>query len=206
MAMVTMDSSAPTLLYDIQPNDFLDQNYQAPCNGTLGMGLRESFYRAYLNEIHGSIFLSPHPFRYSNNPSDFYPPNLGLIPFKTNRVTYNGGLPPTFQSYNAVPHFQTQPSFTTVLGPTSGLLTSLQSTLTPSPASLRKKIQKAIPKSKEKGKRATRNATQSAKQELLIGKPKRKRGPNKKRSETSFSYLLVRSFRLFSDNQKRVLT
>jgi hypothetical protein len=93
-----------------------------------------------------------------------------------------------------VPHFQPQPSFTGVLSPTSGPSTSPQGALSPSPASVRKKVQKANPKSKENAKRTTRNATQFAKRELLTGNPKRKRSPNKRPPGTSFSDLLVRSF------------
>lgn len=201
MAMINY-SSVPTHPYDIQPNDFPDQYYQAPSNGTFGMGPGESFYRPSLYEMQGNIFLSPHPFERSNNLSDLYPPHPELEPtFIPDQVMYNGGVPFNFQSYNAVvPNFQTQPSFT-VLSPTPGSLTSLQGALTLSPASLRKKVQKANPKSKEKGKGATRSATQSAKKGL-IGQPKRKRGPNKWRSDTSFSYMLVGLFPLLSDNEK----
>ena len=193
--------SVPTPSYDTHSSNFraLNQNYQVPINSTFGMGPGESFYHPSLNEVQASVFLSPLPFEHFNDPSHLYPPHYGVVPtFTTNRVTYNGGLPSTFQLYNAVPRFQTQPSLTTVLSPTSGSLTSLQTALNPSLDSLCKKVQKANPKSKENGKHSTRNATQSAKQELLIGKTKRKRGSNKRRPGTSFSELLVRPFRLVS--------
>jgi hypothetical protein len=198
-------SSVPTHPCDIKPNDSIDQNYQTPSNGTFGVGPGESFYRPSLSEAQANIFSSLLPWEHSNNLSDVYPPHPELAPnFIPDRVVYNGGLPPTFQSYNALGHFQTQPSSTTVLDPISGSLTSLQGALTPSPASLRKKVKNSSQKSKQNGKRTTRNATQSSKEELLKPGPKRtgKRGPNKKRSSISFSYLLVRSFRVLSDNKK----
>ena len=195
----TIYSSVPTPLYDIH-NDFLNQNYQVPNDGTFGMNTTEYFYTPSLNEVQIPL---PHP----NNISFSKPPQVGLAPtFPTNRVTYNGGLPPTFQPYNAVPHSQAQSSFTTVLSPTCGSSesTSLRGPLTPSsgPVTLhQKKKEKGNP-----GKRATRNATQSAKHQLLTGNPRQKRGPNKRPPGTSFSDLLVCSFRLLSDNKKRLLT
>ena len=180
MALVRKYSSVPTPLYNIQPNDLLGQNYEAPTNVTFCMASEESFYRPSLNEVEQTEFLYPR------------------MPELVTGTCYEGL--PTLQPYNAGPYLQTQPSFSTVFSPISGSLASPQGALNPSPASLRKEVQKANPK--EKGKRTTRNATQSAKQELLIGKPKRKRGPNKQRSDTSFSYLFVRSFCFLSGNMK----
>jgi len=210
MAAATSNPSVPTYPYDIHPNDFLrifNQNYPFPVNGTFGMGPGESFYIPSLNEAQAPTFPYFLPSQHPNNLCHIKSSQAGLAPtFPTDRVTYNGGLPPTFQSYNAVPHLQIQPSFTTSLSRTSGSSTSLLSASTPSPASLlREKVHKANSKSKEKGKRATRNAAQSAKSELLTGNQKRKRGPNKRPPGTSFSELLVRSSRIFPANEKHLL-
>ena len=206
MATTTVYSSAPMPLYDVHRSDFGNQNYQATIgNDGFGMGSEESFYPSTLNKVQAPSFPFPVPFQQPNNCSYFQPPQMGFAPtFPTNGVTYNGGLPPTLQPYNAATHFQTQPKFTMALSPTSDSSTSLQGGLTPSPIPLRKEMKKANPKSKSKGKRVTRNATQFAKGELLIGKPKRQRGPNKRPPGTAFSTLLVRSFRLVSDNSKDV--
>lgn len=206
MATATIHPSVPTPL-DIHSNDIFNQNYQAPINSTFGMGSGGSFYSPSLNRVQPPTFPYPLPFQHPNVPY-FEPSQVGPAPpFQSNQVTYNGGLPSTFQPYSAaVPHFQTQTSFTTVLRPTYSSSTSLQGALTPSLASLSKKVQKANPKSKGNGKRATRNATQSAKRELLTGKAKRRRGPNKRPPGTSFSDLLVRSFHLLPENKKPLLT
>jgi hypothetical protein len=87
------------------------------------------------------------------------------------------------------PYFQSRPSFASTLSPISG-----PSTSTPSPVPVRKEVHKAT-KPKPRGKRVTRNATQTAKGGLLIGKPKRQRGPNKRPPGSAFSNLLVGSFR-----------
>jgi hypothetical protein len=162
----------------IHPNDF--QNYKVPNDDAFGMGTGESFFTRSLNEVQTPTLPHPLPLQYTNHLPYLKPPQVGLVP-----------------------HFQAQPSF---LGPVSGSSTSLQGAFTPPPASVRKKVQKANPKSKEKGKRTTRNATQFAKRELLTGNPKRKRSANKRPPGTSFSELLVRSFRLVSGNKKRLLT
>jgi hypothetical protein len=193
-------------LYDIHRNDFVNQNYQAPITNGFDMGSEESFNPLSLNEVQAPTFPYPLPFQQPNNLSYFQPPQMGLRPtFPTNQVAYNGGFTPTFQPYNAA-HFQTLPSYTTALSPTSGPSTSLQGALTPSPAPLlQKKVLKANPKSKSRGKHVTRNAAQTAKGELLINKPKRKRGPNKRPPGTAFSNLLVGSFRLIPDNSKKTV-
>lgn len=208
MATATVYSSVPTAPYDIHPNGFLNQNYEVPNDGTFGMGSAESFYPPPLNEAQTPTFPYSLPFQHPDNLSYFKPPQVGLVPtFPTNRVTYSGGLQPTSQPYNAVPHhLQSQSLSTTVLSPSGDPSTSLQGALTLSAASLRKKIQKTNKKSKGRGKSATGNVTQSAKRELLSGNPRRKRRPNKRPPGTSFSDLLVRSFRSLSDNKKRLLT
>jgi hypothetical protein len=183
--------SVPTSPYDyIHSNNNLNQNYQVPNDGTFGMGTAEPFYTPSLNEV--QTHTCPYPLNYPNNVSYFKSPQV--------RVTYNGGLPPTSQPYNVVPHSQAQPSFTTAPGPTAGSSTALQGATAFSPASLGKRVKKAKLKLKETGKR-TRNV--SAK-ELLTGN--RKRAPKKRPPGKSLSELLVRSFRLLSDNKKRLLT
>lgn len=82
---------------------------------------------------------------------------------------------------------------------------SLYHALTPA-AAVPSRVQLANPKPKSKGKQATRNVAQSAKRELLIGKPKRKRGPNKRPPGTAFLDLLVGSFRLIRIILERLMT
>lgn len=208
--MAAIYSSAPMPLYDIHRNDFVNQDYQVPITDGFDMGSEESFNHLSLNVVQAPTFPYPLPFQQPNNLSYFQPPQVGLRPtFPTNQVAYNGGFTPgfapTFQPYNAA-QFQTLPSYTPALSSTSGPSTSLQGALTPSPAPLlQKKVRKANPKSKSKSRRkhVTRNATQTAKGELLISKPKRQRGPNKRPPGTAFSNLLVGSFRLIPDNSKK---
>ena len=205
MAKATTSSSVPTPSYNIHPNDIRPgvhnhwQNYDVPVHG---MRTGQVFSPS-LNEAQALSSPYPLPFPYSNNLSYFKPPlQVGLTPpfptFATNGATYNLA-PPS--------HFQAQPSFST-LSPNPGPSTSLQGALTHPPASVppRKTLHKADPKEKGKGKRATRNVTQPAKRELLTANWKRKRTPIKRPPGTSFSELLVCSFRLLSDNKELYLT
>src|SRR6266849_9888992 len=118
MDTATMYSSFLTHPYDIHPNDFLNQKHQVPIDGTFGMGPGQPFYHSPShNGVQSPTFPYPVPFQHHGNLSYFQPPHVGLAPtLLTNRVTYHGyhgGLPPNFQPYNVVPHFQTQPTFTT---------------------------------------------------------------------------------------------
>ena len=201
MATATYSSSAHKPLYDIHRNDFANQNYQVSINDGLNMGSQESFHPLSLNEVQAPD--SPHlPLQQSNNISYFQPPQMGFTPtFATNGVTYIGGMAPNFQPYSGLRYFQTPvPSFTTPPSLASSSSTSIQSPLTTSPF-LSRKGRKTNPKAKLRGKRVT---WQTAKGSLLIGKPKRQRGPNKRPPGTAFSSLLVRPFRLVPDNSKNV--
>ncbi len=173
------------------------------------MGSGESFLPSYINGVQAPSFLFPLPlplplpFQQPNNLSYFQPPQVGQAPtFPTSGVTYSGELAPAFQPYNRAPHFQTPPSLTSSPSSSSGSSTSLQCTLTPSPAPSRKKAQKVNPKTKSKGKQAIQNVLHAARHKLLTVKPSRKRAPNNRPPGTAFSDLLVRSFRLISDNSK----
>ncbi len=195
-------SSVPASLYDVHPNDFPNQGHQVPINRSFDVGSGKSF------PAH-SLFPYPLPFQQPNEVSYFQPPpQVELAPtFPTNGVAYNGGMAHNFQPYNAVPYLQTQPSFISASSTISDSSSSRQGALTPASApSVRKQLQKANSKSKSDGKRVTRNATQYAMRELLTGQPKRKRGPNKRPPGTSFSDLLVRSFRPLLVYNKRPLT
>jgi len=184
-------------LYDVHRNDFVNQNYQVTIGNN--MGSEGSHYLLSLNKVQAP-FAYPLPFQQQPNCSYSQQPQMGFAQsFPSNEITYHGGFPHTFQLHNAVPQSQGQPSFNTALSPTSGPLTPPQGgPLIPYPVP-RKAVQKATSKSKAKGKRVTRNAMQTAKGELLINKPKRQRGPNKRPPGTAFSNLLVRSFRLVPD-------
>jgi hypothetical protein len=104
-------SSAPMPLYDIQRNDLVNPNCQATIgNDGFDMGSKESFYPLSLNEVQAPTSQYTLPIQQPNNCSYFQPPQMGFAPtFPTNGVMYNGGLPPTFQPYNAVAHLQAQP-------------------------------------------------------------------------------------------------
>ena len=207
MSTTSIYSSVPRILFDIHRNDFVNQNYQVPVNDGFNMGSEESFYPPSLNEVQAPSFPYTINFQQQNNLPYSQPPQMGSAPtFPMNGVTYNGGMAPIFQPYTGIHYLQTPaPSFTTAPSLASSSSTSLRYPLTPSPIPLLKEVQKASPtKSKSKGKQVTRPAAQTAKVELLIGKPKRKRGPNKRPPGTAFSNLLVGSFRLIPDNCKNV--
>ncbi len=221
MATSTMYSSVPRS-YDIYLNDLLNQDNQIPINdsnidsGESFNPLSDSGVQAY-----ALPFQKPDNLSYFQVPQVGLPPtfptnsvtyNGGIAPafpnnrvmynggivsaFPTNGVTYNGGLPPTSQPCTGLPYAQSStPSLITAPSSASTSSTSLQYALTPPPHPLvHKKAQKVDSKSKSKGKRAAWNVTQSAKRGLFIGQTKRRRGPNKRPSGTSFSELLVCSF------------
>jgi hypothetical protein len=194
-------------LYDIHRKEYVNPNYQAAIgNDGVDVGSEGTFYPLSVNQVQAPLAY-PLQLQQANNCSYVQHPQMGFVPtFPTNGVMYNGGFPHTFQPYNAVPQYHPQPSFTPVLSPpTSGPSTPSQGgPSTPSPVGLRKQVQKASAKSKSKGKSVTRNAAQTAKGQLLLGKPKRQRGPNKRPPGTAFSSLLVRSYRLFLDNGRKV--
>ena len=204
MAAAALSSSAPIRLCDMQRNDFLKEKYHAPINDSFDKGSEESFYPLSLNEVQAPTFPYPLPFQQPINLSYFQPSQMGCAPtFPANGVTYNGRMAPTFRPYTGPAYFQTPTtSFTAAPSLASSSSTSLQYPWTPSPVPLRKEVQKANTKSKSRGKRVTRNVTQSAKGELLIGKPKGQRGPNKRPPGAAFSNLLVGSFCLIPDNSR----
>jgi hypothetical protein len=186
--MATPYSSARMPVYGIHRNDLVNENFQATIgNDGIDMG-SESFYPPSHNEVQASY---PYTLPFQK-PNSYFQPQMGFAPtFPTNGVvTYNGGFPPSFQPHNAVPYFQSRPSFTPALSPISG-----PSTSTPSPVPVRKEEHKVLTKLKPRRKHATRNATQTAKGELLVGKPKKRRGPNKRPPGSGFSNLLVGLFR-----------
>ena len=56
MALDKKDSSVPTPPYDIQPNDTLDQNYEAPTDGAFDMWSEGSFCRCHRGELPSPTF------------------------------------------------------------------------------------------------------------------------------------------------------
>ena len=205
MPMATYHTSSVPR-YDIQRGGFLNENYQVPLSDLFGMGLAESFYP----RVQAPISPCPPVAQQPTNNFPCFPPHqrMGLAPTPPSTLPayYNGGLLPTFQPLNGVPQSQAQPSGPTSLTPSSGPSTSLQSALPATPSLISLPIAQMVnSKTKSKGKRAARIATQITKGQLLLGKPRRKRGPNKRPTGTAFSNLLVRSFHLIPpDTSKNV--
>ena len=205
MSMATYHTSASVPRYDVQRGVFLNGNSQVPPNALFGMGLQGSFYPRVQAPVSPFPPVVQQP---SNNFSHFPPHQMGLAPTLPSNLPayYNGpggynvpgGLLPTFQPLNGVPQSQAQPVASTSLASSSEPSTSsLQNALPPTPSLISLPVaQQDNSKTKSKGKRAARIATQIAKGQLLIGKPRRKRGPNKRPAGTAFSNLLVSSFRL----------
>ena len=199
MPMATYHTSAPVRRYDIQCGGFPNGGYQVSHKDHFDMGLQGSFYP----QVQAPISPRPPVVQQPTNNFSRFPPNqMGPAPTPpSNLHAYysNGGQLPTFQPLNGVPRSQSQPSGSTSISPSAGPSTSLQGALpaAPGPSLVSSPVaQNVSAKTKSKGKRAARIATQTAKGQLLIGKPRRKRGPNKRPAGTAFSNLLVGSFRL----------
>lgn len=177
LTLYTM-SSIPTSLYDILQNDYVHETYMAPIDGRFDTGTGESFYPLSLNEVLAPTFPKPNNVFFNQCP--------------------DGGLSPAFPTYNAVPHFQTPHSFTRTPSSSSGSSTSLE----PSPNLSLGDSPQLYPEQEDNLSQPI--ATPPAKSEVATS-GRRSRGPNKRPPGTGYADLVVRSFHLVLNNNKRRL-
>lgn len=198
-------SSVPTSFYGIHPNDDPDphQNFMAPIDASSNMDSGELFYTPF-DGVPAPLFPNPNNISATQSPPEELPILL------TNGVTDDAGLAPVFPMYNAFPHFQIPLPFAMTSSLFfSGLPTSPENTLTPSPilscGSVPKRKRKRNHKSK--GIYTKRIAADPAKSKR-VAHTRRTRGPNRNTSSrphyAGFEEMFVRSSCLVLDNYKRL--
>ncbi len=193
MATSTIYSSVPRPLYDIYPNDLLNQDHQISVSDGSNIDSGESFYPMSDNGVQAPAFAYPLSFQKPDNLSYFQPQvglpptfsangvtysgemastfannvvtyDWGMVPtFPTNGVMYNGGLPPTFQSYTGLPPSQTPAPSLITASSSASTSSSLQHTFAPLPAPL---VCKGAQKVNTKSKEKGKRATRNATQSV----------------------------------------
>jgi hypothetical protein len=195
-------SSIPTSFYGIHPNDDRDlhQNFMAPIDASSNMAYGEPFYPTPFDGVPTPSF---------SNPNIISTTHEKLPVFLTNGVTY-AGLAPGFPMYNPLPHFQTPFPFAMTPGPfVSGLPTSPESTLAPSPCPSRGNVPKRKRNRKSKDIHTKRIAADPAKSKKVAHTPRTRgltRNTGRKPHSAGFEDMFVRSSHPVLDEYKRLPT
>jgi len=171
-------SSVTTSFYGINPNDDhnLHQNFMASidANSNLNMDSGEPFYPTPFDEVPAPSFPNP------NNISATQSPHGELPAFLMNGVTDGASLGPVFPTYNIIPYFPTPFPFAMASNLLfSGLRTSPEGTLAPSPGPSHGNLPK--PNLKSRDIYTKRTAAYVAKSKR-IAHTRRTRGPTRNTS------------------------
>jgi hypothetical protein len=198
-------SSIPTQFYGTHPNDDHEphQNFMAPIDASYNMGFRELFYPTHFYGVPAPPFPVPNNISATQSPYEDLPPSL------TNGVTNDAGLPPVFPTYNAFPHFQTPFSAMTSSRFFSGLPTTPESTLAPSPGPSHGNLFKPKRKRDTHRKSKETNAKLVAAKRKRVAHTRRSQGPNRNTSRRpygGFEDMLVCSPHPVLNNYERPLT
>jgi hypothetical protein len=190
-------SSITTSFHGIHPNDDHSphQDFIVPIDTSSNMGSGEPVYPTPFDGVPAPSLPNP------NNISATQSSHEERAAFSMNGVTDNASLALAFPTYNPFPHFQCPFPFAMSSSPfLSGLPTSSESALAPSPSPSCGKSPKF--NHKFRGKNTKRTVTYLAKSKVFVNT----RRTSRKSESKGFAVMFVRSSHPVLDNYKRTLT